>query len=192
MKTKMENVNQLTMGRVYYDSKIRKLVYNISFPEKEVWVVKDSLIKTYKNGALVKQTTTISLVQSTLFHLALNGQLNDYGLSKSAYKITKVEKDADLVITTYSPPANLPALGEIVISTKNKSLYGVVFFDKEKKIISKQIIKSYANVSGLKFPTEIIQVYYKNNKEYYQVITFKNIKVNNLQNENFYNYPSTK
>jgi len=192
MKSKLENVNQLTMGRVYYDIKIKKLVYNIHFPEKEVWVVKDSTVSTYKNNQLLKQAKTLSLVQSTLFHLALEGKLHDYGLSKSVYKITKVEKDGDLVISTYSPPENYKSLGKVVLSTKDKNLYGVVFFSADNKILSKQIIKSYVTVSGLKFPSEIIQIYYKDNKEYYQVMTFKNVKVNNLQNENYYNYPLTK
>lgn len=177
------------MGRVYYDLNKKKLVYSISFPEKEVWMIKDSVMSSYVNDKLVKKTTTIDFVQGTLFHLALEGRLADYGLNKSQFKITKVEKDGDMVITTYSPPASLKGVGDIVISTKNKNLYGIVFFNADKQIVSKQILKTYATVSGLKFPTEIIQVFYNNGKENYQVITFKNIKVNNLQNENFYNYP---
>lgn len=192
IKTKAGNFSQLTMGRVFYDINIKKLVYNITFPEKEVWVVKDSVVSTYVGGKLVKKTTTVALVQSTIFHLALEGRLSDYGLSKSLYKITKVEKDGDMVITTYSPPPQMKGFGDIAISTKNKSLYGVVFFSADKKILSKQIVKSYTTVSGLKFPAEIIQIYYKEGKENYQVMTFKNIKVNNQQNESFYRYPDVR
>ena len=35
---------QLTVGKVYYDINERQIVYEISFPEKEIWLQKDTTL----------------------------------------------------------------------------------------------------------------------------------------------------
>lgn len=179
---------QLTLGKVYYDKKIQKLVYNISFPDNEVWVVKDSISTVYKNNLLYQTEKINPFVQTTVFHKCLDGKFNDYGLKESVYKVEKVEKDSNMVITTWVPPSNIMFLGRIITSTVNNSLYGVVIKNKANTILSKQIFKKYAVVKGLKVPSEIIQIMYKGDQEIYQVITLSNIQINNLQNERYYNY----
>lgn len=192
IKTKTQGgQGNLTLGKVYYDRTIRKMVYNISFPEKEIWVVKDSLSLVFREGELFQKSIINPFIETTVFHKCLEGKLNDFGLKGSAYQIDKVEKDGNMVITTWKPPANVASkLGQIITSTVNNSLYGVVIKNPLDEILSKQIYKNYSVVSGLKVPSEIIQVMYKDNTEVYQVITLTNIVVNNIKNENMYNYSS--
>lgn len=180
---------QLTLGKVYYDKNIQKLVYCIHFPENEVWVVKDSVAYTFKNNLLYQKDKINPFVQTTVFHKSLEGKFNDYGLKGSIYSIEKVEKDSNMVITTWKPPSNAMYLGKIITSTVNNNLYGVVIKNKVDVIVSKQVYKKYSVFKGIKFPTEIIQVMYKGTQEVYQVITLSNVIVNSLQNENYYNYP---
>lgn len=181
----------LTLGKVYYDRTIRKMVYNISFPEKEIWVVKDSLSLVYRNDTLFQRSIINPFIETTVFHKCLEGKLNDFGLKGSAYQIENVEKDGNMVITTWKPPAEVASkLGQIVTSTVNNSLYGVVIKTPLDEILSKQVYKNYSVVSGLKVPSEIIQIMYKDGSEIYQVITLKNIVINNIKNENLYNYSS--
>ncbi len=192
IKTKTQGgQGNLTLGKVFYDRTNRKMVYSITFPEKEIWVVKDSLSMVYHNDSLFQKNIINPFIETTVFHKCLEGKLNDFGLKGSAYQIEKVEKDGNMVITTWKPPANLASkLGQIVTSTVNNSLYGVVIKTPLDEILSKQIYKNYSVVSGLKVPSEIIQVMYKDNTEVYQVITLTNIVVNNIKNENMYNYSS--
>ena len=56
-------------------------------------------------------------------------------------------------------------------------------------MLGKQFYKKYTIVNNLNFPTEIVQIMYLDGKENHQITTFKNIEVNNLKNENYYNYP---
>jgi hypothetical protein len=54
---------------------------------------------------------------------------------------------------------------------------------KESKILSRQFFKNYNKIDAFEFPGQIIQILYdKNGKENYQVTEFKNIRINNLNN----------
>jgi hypothetical protein len=190
IKTKYDNgKGTLEMGKIYFDKKNKKLIYDFAFPEKQTIAIFDTTISVVKNGVLVDKQKIIPLLQSTLFSIILEGELQNYGLrSNSIYKISKVEKDRDLVITTWSFKGKNKTLGDVLVSTKGKDLYGVVFLSPKGVIISKQLFSQYILVSGLRFPTEITQVIIQEKKQIYQVTTFKNIVVNSLQNAKFYNF----
>jgi hypothetical protein len=177
----------LTVAKVYYDKTIKKLVYDISFPEREVWVVEDSHSRIYRDGILYQDETGDPFVETTLFHKCLDGSLNDFGLRNSPYQIEKVERDGNMVITTWNPPQQLN-LGQILTSMVNNTLYGVIMKNSSGNIVSRQLYENYSNVGGLKVPTEITQVMYTPDGEVYQVITLSNIVINSVKNENMYNY----
>jgi len=60
IKEKDINGNKLlTIGRVYYDKNIRKIVLNISFPEKIIIVATDSLVYMIDNDSLIKTSPAV-------------------------------------------------------------------------------------------------------------------------------------
>ena len=190
IKTKYDTgKGTLEMGKIYFDKNNKKLIYDFSFPNKETIAIFDTVISVVRKGVLIERQKIAPLLQSTMFSIILNGNLSNYGMKNNLfYKAIKVEKDKGLVITTWSMPGKTKKLGDIMVSTKDKDLFGVVMFSPKGEIISKQIFSKYIVVAGLRFPTEITQVIYQDKKEIYQVTTFKNILVNNQKNENFYNY----
>lgn len=186
----IDGSGQLTMGKVYYDINSGKIIFQNKFPEKETWVMTDTLLLKISDNKITEKKTTPALTELSIFHLTLSGNLANYGLEKSFYTLEKVEKKEELVISTWIPPAAFSGLiGKILISNKNKKLHGIIFYNAEEKIISKQFFKNYLNVQGLEFPTEIIQILYIDNDESYQVTTYKNIVVNDTNEDNMYNYP---
>lgn len=180
---------RLTMGQVYYDKTAKKVVYSVKFPEKETWVVIDTLLYRIVNKQVKEVHTIPAIAEFSIFHLALNGGIADYGLKKSFYTIKKVEKENDMVLTTWNAPEKFSKMfGKIIMSQKNKRLFGVVFFSAKDSLLSKQFFKSYTNVNGLDFPSEIVQIAYIRNTENYQITTYKNIIVDDLKEDNMYNY----
>jgi len=190
---KNDGTAQLTMGKVYYDCNFRKLVYVLSFPQKEIWInTSEQLIKIAQGKAPVKQSVP-SILEFTVFQLAMNGQLSDYGLKNSSFTVEEVEKEDNQIITTWKLPTKYSKkFGKIMTSVKDRQLYGIVFLDTKGSVISKQFFDNYILISGLSFPTEIIQISYivddKGTKENYQLTNFKNVIVNEKSNENYYNY----
>jgi hypothetical protein len=186
---KTDGTTQLIMGSVFYDKNYKKLVYDISFPEKETLVIMDSVIYKIRNNKVAEKKYYPSLNEFTVFHLCLNGNLAHFGLDNSPYQLSGVEKQDSMVMSTWLPPKELiNQLGKAIISQKEKNLYGMVFYNPSEEIISKHFFKNYQNSRGVEFPLEMIQITYHDKKELYKVTTFKDVVINEMKNENFYNY----
>lgn len=190
VKEKSEFQSQLTIGKFYYDKNIGKVVYNISFPEKQVMVSKDTVLYQFVNGELKSRTRTFNMAQFSIFNLSLNNQLINYGFEESFYSIDNVEKDGELVITTWMPEKNKRKFfGKVMISTKNKRLHGIVFYNARGELAGKQFFEDYTVIKGLPFPMKIVKINYIGDIKTYQITTFENIQLNNLNETYFYDYP---
>ena len=133
-----DNTTSLTMGTAYYDKSTKRLTYKISFPEKEVWVFKDTTMYVFKNGKFFTKKKSIMIPEFSIFHLALSNNLADYGLKNTAFKVDKIEKDKGMVITTYKPSGKMSlGIGKIMLSSVDKKLNGVIFYAPNNELTSK-------------------------------------------------------
>lgn len=178
----------LTKGTVFYDKNIKELIYNISFPRAEKWLSKDTSLYKYREGSLVQRTTIPSINEFTVFHLALNSGLNDYGLKGSNFSIGKVEEKGDLTLSYWKIPKQLNiTIDHVVIAKKDNRLESVIMVGDNQEIMSKQFFRNYIKIDAFEFPGQIIQVMYDSDgKENYQVTEFTNIKVNDMTNDRLY------
>lgn len=179
----------LFMGTIYYNITDNILLYDLKFPKKQKWLVTDTCTYLLLNDTVSEKKQTPGFVEQSLFHLILSGDLNNFGLSNTFLKITNVEKDQGMVISTWEPSEeNEVFSGKVLTSVKNKVLYGVVFLNEEGTVLSKQFYRKYANIEGINFPTEVVYILNMNNQEYYRVMTFKNAQFDQAGNDEMYNY----
>ncbi len=181
----------MKMGTVFYDKNFKKIVIKNGFPVKENIVQTDTSTYFIRAGRVIKHISNPLPVEFSIFHLALNGNLANYGLDKAGYILEDVKRDKGLVIASWTP-ANNNLQGKILIATKNKELYSIIFLDKKEEIISKHIFHKYTSIKGLGFPTEIVRIYYNSGKELYELSTYRNIKINETGNDEYYNYQIPK
>lgn len=186
----------LTMGTVYYDRTYKKLVYQVRFPEKETWVITDTIFHKIVNGKLVGKQFIPMLPSSTIFDYALSNNLGNFGLEKSFYKAGDVKKEGDQVITTWIPDERLKkAMGNVVISRKNNQLYGIAFYSPKNELLKKQLFKGMLKAGGIMFPEEITEIIYPvsaagtQSGKSTKISTFKNLKVNEFGENEVYNFP---
>ena len=67
IKDKSESEAQLTIGKFYYDKNIGKLVYDLTFPEKQVLVSKDTVLYHIIADTLKNRTRTIDMTKFSIF-----------------------------------------------------------------------------------------------------------------------------
>jgi hypothetical protein len=183
-----DNTISLTIGTAYFDKLSKKLVYKITFPEKETWVFKDTTFYIFKNDKFFTKKKSILIPEFSIFNLALNNKLADYGLKDSPFKISNIEKEKDMIITTYKPSGKISkSMGDILISTVDKKLNGVIFYTAKKDISTKIFYKNYQNFAGLSFPTKVTQFTYAKGENLQQT-TYKNIVIDQLNEDNIYNF----
>lgn len=182
----------LQMGRAYYDMNYGKLAYDLSFPKKQTILTNDSTMYFLENGILMDTKKESGYIEMSIFHLCLNGTIQNFGLDESVYEATKVEQDDGMVMTTWEIPRKikLSSKTKIITSIKDRQLFGVVFLDEDDELISKQFYQNYQTIKGAQIPTKVTFIMYIDGKEQYRIMEFKSIKINEFGNENFYNYPT--
>jgi hypothetical protein len=182
--------SSLTMGKVFYDKARKRIVYDVLFPEKEMWLFTDTVMYTIRGDAQIKNPIVPGYIDFSVFNLSLNNNLKDYGLKNSIYELKEVVKDEDMVISLYVPKKEYEKIiGDVKVSVKDNRLYGVLIYDVNKKMIGKQIFSEYLKIGGFEFPAEIINFsYLQNGEEIRQITTYKNVKINNWDEDYFYNY----
>ncbi len=185
--------NQLTMGKFYYDKTIQKLVYVNTFPLNETWVSVDTNLYKIVDNKVITRYLSPPITLFSIFHLALTSQINNYGLKNSPFTISKVEKQNDMVITTWLPPSSMAKIsGKVLVSNKSNKLFGIVFMDNKGVIVRKQFFDNYENVKGVEFPMEITDITYTKGKENYRVTTYKNIEIDETADNLYFDYPIPK
>jgi hypothetical protein len=190
-KTKRaEGKSNLTRGRVFYDKFTKELIYDIHFPENEKWVVQKSWIYKLVNDSVYFSEELPSINEFTVFHLSLNSNLAYFGLNEAQFSIGKVDKIGDLVVSYWNiPPHIQKMISSIAIAQKDNSLHSVVIAGEDKEVASKQFFRDYIKIGGFEFPGTIIQISYDmDRRENYQVMEFKNIVLNDTENEENYHY----
>ncbi|MGE5355595.1 MAG: hypothetical protein ACM3PT_05090 [Deltaproteobacteria bacterium] len=187
-----EGKQQLTLGKVYYDKNIKQIVYEISFPQREIWVQKDTLLYKIVNSKLDSKQNIPNMIEFTIYHLLLNGNLADYGLKKTNFSLKKVEKTKDGVISTWEPPSDMKKLfGNVLMMNSGQELTGIVFKNTEGAVVSKQFFRKYKKNKGLMFPQEIIRENYIQGKKSYEITTYSNTVINDYS-EDKYSYKIPK
>lgn len=179
----------LNMGKLYFDLNNRTIVYVIKFPENEIVVMNDTSVTKIADNEVKEVIHVNNFIDFSIFSLILNGQLSYFGLKNTIYTLSDIEKDQGMVITTWLPPEKMKDIkGKMLLSQIDNRLNGMISFDTGESIISKQFFKDYIVVDGLEIPTTVTQFFYTGMEEAIKLTTYKNIKINNLNNEEFYNY----
>jgi hypothetical protein len=191
VKTKIKGKSnaRLVMGTCYYDIRVGRMVYDIKFPEKERWIFIDSVQWIIRNDTVVSVEASSLRPELSVLHLSLTQDLSHYGLKNSMLKPVTVEQAQGAVITTWEPPpAAKKKIGKVATSVKNKQLQGVLFYHPSGKLLRKQLFAKYKNVSGLYFPTEVIDIVIEEQQEIWQQTNYSNIIINGTQNDALYSY----
>jgi hypothetical protein len=180
---------QLTVGKIYFDKNVKQIVYDVSFPEKEIWVQRDTVLYKIVNSKIIGKQRIPAGIEFSIYNLVLNGTLNDYGLKKTKFILRKVEKSDNNVISTWEPPIEFKKyFGDILLSNVDQKLNGIVFKNNAGEVVSRQFFRNYMKVNGLSFPQEIYRENFVNGKKDIELTTFTNIVVNDLSGENKYDF----
>jgi hypothetical protein len=180
----------LTVGKVYYDKNIKKIIYKVSFPKAETWVVYDTSVYMIQNGKVKERIKSSSIAEFSIFHLALSGDLHEFGLKNTPYKLSSVTKEDSLVIAVWKPESRLSkAFGKIVLSKLKRRIYGIAFYRPNGNLAGRQIFRKFVTIKGCDFPSEILQFQNSPKGESKQITTFKNIKIDQANDPKLFDYP---
>ncbi len=177
---------RLTMGNIYYDRQVRELIYDISFPEEVMFVFKDTVLAQIKNDSVTFKPSVPTAIDYSIFHLTLSGNLQYFGLNKSNYQLVAIdENDAQKISTWKAPPPYDEQTGNLKLSQVGNKLDAFITYDINDEILAKQYFRNYIDLGLVQFPQKVIEVNYLEKQEAKKLSTYRNIKLNVPNNENY-------
>lgn len=186
----MDSLFHITKGEVFFDKNIKTLVFKNTFPKRETFVMKDTFLYIFHSDTLIETKKNLIPPEHTMFNYLLSSSFSNYGMNNSDFDIGNIEKKNGIVVTSWLPKGVLGKyVGKILIANKEKRLHSVVIFDKDKKMVNRQIFKKYTNIDGTEIPSEILSItYYGDTSQYVQITNLDKIKINETENEAIYNF----
>jgi hypothetical protein len=119
----------------------------------------------------------------------MSGNLSNFGFENAGFEAASIDKENDLVITTWLPPDMIKEhISKVLVATKEKQLYSITLFDANNQVMNRQILKKYQWIDNIEVPHEILIATYTETGTMYQIISLKNVKLNEEGNNEAYNY----
>lgn len=187
-KTRLpDSTFQISKGKIFYDKNVKKIIFDFSFPQPEKVVLFDTVAYTFENENLITTSKNLLIPEQSIFHSMLMGSITRYGFDESLFVANGIDKKKDLVITTWLPREGLSSVfSKILVASKNKQLHSITMFDTEGETMNRQILKEYKLIENSEIPHEILLATYTEKGVVYQVITLKNVILNNTVNDSNY------
>ena len=131
-----DGTSKLSVGKVYYDLSAEKIIYDITFPEPETWVLQDTTLYRFQSNELLGKTSSFIIPNSSFFHYTLSGQLANFGLKDSGYTIIDVTKQEEQILTTWEPKDEKvkSLMGKVIMSNLDKKLQAIAFYSLYQRI----------------------------------------------------------
>jgi hypothetical protein len=177
-KTSVEKSN-LMVGTLSYNNSENKIIYNITFPEKEVWVMQDSFLNISKNDTIKEKRKLSNFTEYLMFKNILEQKNNDFGLSELGFVVSKVEEIEEEILVIWDPPVRFKTfILNIKTVVKDNLLQTVIVTDVDGMEINKTFYEDYKMINDLPVPHKILSNFKSTKEEIYKSLTFRNVKIN--------------
>jgi len=176
--------DRLTTGTLYYDRNLGQLIYRIQFPEQATMVLThDSIL--YRSELQRQASPNTAPPISSVFHLALTGQLADYGMAASnSFQLLENGRDGNYIVSTWKPTV-AGKTSKVALLQLHGKLAGVIIYGPNRKPVSRQEFSGYEQFLGSSIPTHIRQELLLGDNPSYISLELSNIVLNEL-NEAMY------
>lgn len=146
----------LTIGNLYYDMRHGQLIYRVQFPDTHTVVVEADSTYVLRDSTVVSASKTLQAPNATVFHMALIGQLNSYGLAANpSYSLTEQTREGDCIISTWEPQR--PPGQRMALLHCERQLRAVLTYNTEGEVATRQQFSSYTTHLGTAMPREVLQ-----------------------------------
>lgn len=152
----VENTSTIIIGKVILDNILKQLSFEISFPEKEYWLLQDSLIKKFQSDTLISTEKLGNFDDLSVFNELLKIYKNDYGLEALGFTIKNIKQEDELSIIDWSPSKNFESFISYAQTTvKNNLLHSFAVYDNNNMSMNTTFFSNYVFFNGKPIPKKI-------------------------------------
>lgn len=165
-------------GFVEFNKLTNSTKMDIYFPEKQNWVIIDSVLFKYKDDSIINQSKVNNLQEISIFKELLNMRTNDFGLKDLGFKEGSITKDKNEVYIEWTPANGYDKfISKATTSLKNNLLQAVVITDINDVDISSIFFEDYEVINGIPIPKLVKQHVRGEKLNLYKLIRFSDVEV---------------
>ncbi len=178
-KYKYAQTSHLFKGSVKVNSIDQTSYFNLTFPNREKWLLKDSLLTQIVNDSVIQSINVGQFENFSLIKEVNSAIKKDYGLSEIGFTQKYTTADSSGVKVEWMPPTVLKEIFLMAIThISDNLLRSVSLFDTKGALVSSTYFEDYLFIKNIPIPTKIMSKIVGDNEIVFKSLEFKNIKIN--------------
>ena len=178
-KYKFAQKSHLFKGSVKVNSIDQTSYFTLTFPNREKWLLKDSLLTQIVNDSVIQSINVGQFENFSLIKEVNSAIKKDYGLSEIGFTQKFTTADSSGVKVEWMPPTVLKEIFLMAITHISDNLLRSVFlFDTKGTLVSSTYFEDYLFIKNIPIPTKIMSKIVGDNEIVFKSLEFKNIKIN--------------
>lgn len=175
----------LTRGFLDYDRNKHQVVFDVTFPEKEHWILQDSVFYKIKHDTIYMRYALPYAMQMLNFDFLLSGYNYDFFFQKIGCTIEDIRKEEEKLFKLWKYPdiQQLDVFKYILMQEENGHTTAIAYLDEKKQVVSREFYKDFKNVNGLDVPHVIEQRVYSDSSTYVKKLILSNVSINNTERD---------
>lgn len=178
-KYKFAQISHLFKGSVKVNSIDQTSYFTLTFPNREKWLLKDSLLTQIVNDSVIQSINVGQFENFSLIKEVNSAIKKDYGLSEIGFTQKNTTADSSGVKVEWMPPAVMKEIFLMAIThISDNLLRSVSLFDTKEALVSSTYFEDYIFIKNIPIPTKIMSKIVGDNEIVFKSLEFKNIKIN--------------
>lgn len=178
-KYKLAQKSHLFKGSVNVNSIDQTSYFTLSFPNREMWLLKDSLLTQIVNDSVILSINVGQFENFSLIKEVNSAIKKDYGLSEIGFTQKHTTADSSGVKVEWMPPTVMKEIFLMAIThISDNLLRSVSLFDTKQTLVSSTYFEDYLFIKNIPIPTKIMSKIVGDNEIIFKSLEFRNIKIN--------------
>jgi hypothetical protein len=178
-KYKSSQKSTIFKGSVLVNAIEQSSSFDLYFPTKEKWILKDSLLTKYTQDSIIRIVNIGDFNNFSLIREISSAIKKDYGLSELGFSQVDVKYDTSGITTDWSPPEAMKVIfSKAVTIVAENLLQSVTLFDIDGKIVTTTFFEDYIFIKNYPIPSKILSKVVGDTDTMFKSLVFKNISIN--------------
>lgn len=170
--------SSLVKGTVFIDKNERRLEFNIHFPDRQKWIIKDSIFEKFYVDSLVASIKIKNFDDMSIFTALLEVQKIDFGLSELGFTLKNTDVTENISYFEWSPPEVFAKFYKNAYTkTENNLLKAIRLIDVNGKEINATFFDNYEIIKGMAMPKLITTKYIGEEQKLFKSLQFDKISL---------------
>lgn len=178
-KYKKSQKSTLFKGKVLVNTLEQTSKFDLFFPSRETWILKDSILSKFRNDTLMRKVNVGHFDNFSIIKEISSAIKKDYGLSELGFTISDVKEDSIGIVTIWLPPTAMKSVfGNAVTIISDNLLKSITLYGQKGNIIANIFFENYQFFRNIPIPLKVISKIAGDTDTIFKSLQFNNIKIN--------------